>query len=82
MLEYITSEGRICVFYKFTSFRDNRTPGTPLRFKRSRKNTPRTELEWVRLGGTGWCPLPPRGKCRGEISCWDRMRVGVARVIS
>ena len=35
----------------------------------------------VRLSrGAGWCPLPPRGKRRGEISCWDRMCGGGARV--
>ena len=73
----VAREGRICGGgLKFTSFRDNGTPGTPLRFERSEKNTPRKELEWVRLRGTGWCPLPPRGKCRGEISCWDRIACG------
>ena len=65
------------VFFLITSFRDNGTPGTPLRLERSGKSTPRTAVGWVRLRGTGWCPLSLGDAC--EISCWDRMRWGAAR---
>ena len=61
-------------FFKSTSFRDNRTPGTRSAMDATQKHTPDSvhKWGWVRLSGTGWCPLLQRGTAC-EIGCWDRM---------